>query len=138
MSAEVLAKETVNVAYHLFRDIGPGLLESVYETVLADSLSRRGFTVERQVAVPMVLGDQTFDVAFRADILVERSLLIELKSVDTLLPVHGKQTMTYLRLLNLHLGLLINFGAPTFRECIRRIVLNHYDTRGSDLRIHRD
>jgi GxxExxY protein len=138
MQPELLAKETVNVAFHLFHEVGPGLLESVYETVLADSLKKKGYTVERQVPVPMILGNQTFDVAFRADILVERSLLIELKSVDALLPVHGKQTLPYLRLLNLQLGLLINFGAPTFRECVRRIVLNHRDTRGSELRMHGD
>lgn len=138
MNTEMLAKETVNAAYRLYHDVGPGLLESVYEAVLADTLMQRGFSVECQVPVPMIIGNRVFDVAFRADLVVEKCLLIELKSLEVLLPVHGKQTLTYLRLMNMKLGLLINFGAPTFRDCIRRIVLNHRDTAGSDLRIHVD
>jgi iron complex transport system substrate-binding protein len=138
MKPEMLAKETVNTAYRLYHDVGPGLLESVYEAVLADMLMQRGLFVECQVPVPMVIGNRVFDVAFRADLVVEKCLLIELKSLETLLPVHGKQTLTYLRLMNIKLGLLINFGAPIFRDCVRRIVLNHRDTAGSDLRIHVD
>jgi iron complex transport system substrate-binding protein len=138
MTLEQLAKETVNAAFRVYHEVGPGLLESVYEAALSDYLTQRGFQVQCRVPVPMVMGDRTFDVAFRADLLVERRLLVELKSLETLLPVHGKQTLTYLRLMNLHLGLLINFGAPTFRNSVRRIVLNHRDTTGSDLRLHRD
>ncbi len=138
MPLELLAKETVNAAFRVYHDVGPGLLESVYEAALSDRLMQKGFHVECQVPVPMVMGNRSFDIAFRADILVQRSLLIELKSIEALLPVHAKQTLTYLRLMNLNLGLLLNFGAPTFRACVRRIVLNHRDTAGSDLRIHRD
>lgn len=136
MTLEVLAKETIGVAYRLYRELGPGLMESVYEATFADLLLRGGMSVESQVPVPLVFGERTFDVAFRADLLIERKLLVELKSVDMLLPVHAKQTLTYLRLMNLNLGLLINFGASDFRQSVKRIVLNHRDTAGSTLHIH--
>ena len=137
MHVETLAQEAVNVAYHLYREAGPGLLETVYEIAMVDMLRERGLEAQSQVPVPMRLGSRTIDVAFRADIVVEQRLLIELKSVEKLIPVHAKQTLTYLRLLDLPLGLLFNFSAPTFREGVRRVVLGHRDTQGSSLRIHR-
>jgi len=138
MHVEALAREVVNVAYRLYREAGPGLLETVYEIALVDMLRERGLEVKNQVPVPMRLGNRTFEVAFRADILVEQRLLVELKSIERFLPVHAKQTLTYLRLLDLPLGLLLNFGAPTFRDGIRRVVLGHRETAGSSLRIHTD
>jgi GxxExxY protein len=119
---EELSKIVVDCAYHLHREIGPGLLESVYEVVLAKMLQARGLSVKRQVPVPLELMGMKFDEGFRADILVEEVLLVELKSVENLAPVHSKQVLTYLRLLNLPLGLLLNFGAATFKEGVKRIV----------------
>ena len=135
---EEIAAECVDAAYHLHVKLGPGLLESVYEAVLAKHLEQRGLRVERQVPVPIVVDGLRFDEGFRADILVEGRLIIELKSLEELKPVHGKQLLTYLRLLNLPLGLLINFGYPDFKNAARRVVNNHRDHAGSSLGIHRE
>jgi GxxExxY protein len=137
MELEAVAKITVDCAYELYRDPGPGLLESVYEAALADRLRRRSLSVASQVPVPARVGNRKIEIAFRVDLLVEKTLLVELKSTEALLPVHSKQTLTYLRLMDLSLGLLINFGAPSFRQCVKRIVHNHHNTSGSDLRIHK-
>ena len=136
MDIEPLARETVNCAYKLYRDLGPGLLESVYETVLADLFEQHGFQVERQKTVSFVYNGKKFDEGFRMDLLVEGQLLVELKSVEKLAVVHGKQVLTYLRLMNLPLGLLINFGAANFKDCVQRIVCNHTNFASSKLRIH--
>lgn len=120
--ADALAKIAVDCAFKLHVETGPGLLESVYEVVLAKMLSDQGITVERQTPVPIQLMGATFTEGFRADLLLNKTLLIELKSVEKLQPVHAKQTLTYLRLLDLPLGLLINFGAPALKQGIRRIV----------------
>jgi iron complex transport system substrate-binding protein len=124
--------------YKLHVEAGPGLLEAVYEVVLARMLVDRGLVVKRQVPVPIRLMGMTFEEGFRADLLVEDRLLIELKSVENLLPVHAKQVLTYLRLLQLPLGLLINFGAPTFKDGCKRIVNHHRDTRASRLRVNQE
>jgi iron complex transport system substrate-binding protein len=126
----------VDTAFHLHKELGPGLLESVYEAVLAKLLTNKGLHVQRQMPVPIVYAECRFEEGFRADILVNDQLVIELKSVETLLPVHGKQVLTYLRLLKLPLGLLINFGAATFKEGIRRIVNNHSSFATSRLRVN--
>lgn len=133
---EEISAEVVDAAFHLHRDLGPGLLESVYEVVLAKLLENRGLAVERQKIVSIHYAGLRFDEGFRADLLVEGTLLIELKSVEHLAPVHGKQVLTYLRLLNLPLGLLINFGATTFKEGIKRIVNNHKNFTSSRLRVN--
>ncbi|HTL67513.1 MAG TPA: GxxExxY protein [Lacunisphaera sp.] len=112
----------VDAAIHVHTRLGPGLLESVYERILAHELEQRGLAAERQVPVPIVYGQLRFEEGFRADLIVERSVVVELKSVETLAPVHGKQVLTYLRLLNFRLGLLINFGAPLLKDGIKRIV----------------
>jgi len=122
---ENIAAEVVDAAFHLHRDLGPGLLETVYEAVLEKMLKDRGFSVERQKPVPIKFAGLIFDEGFRADLVVENSLIIELKSVEKNAPVHGKQLLTYLRLMDLPVGLLINFGAPTFKEGVRRILNNH-------------
>ena len=136
MDIEPLARETVNCAYKLYRDLGPGLLESVYETALASLLEQQGFQVERQKIVSFVYNGKTFDEGFRADLLIDGQLLVELKSVEKLAMVHGKQVLTYLRLMHLPLGLLINFGAATFKDCVQRIVNGHTNFASSQLRIH--
>jgi iron complex transport system substrate-binding protein len=122
---ESLANMTVDCGFHIHRDIGPGLLESAYELLLAESLMRRGLSVERQIPISLKANGIVIDNAFRADLLVERSLLIEVKSTEVHAPVHAKQLLTYLRLMNLPLGLLMNFGGVTFKQGIRRIANNH-------------
>jgi GxxExxY protein len=118
--------EIVDAAYGIHRRLGPGLLESVYETLLENVLLQRGFTVVRQKPVPFEFDGLRFDEGFRVDLLVDDRVVIELKSVEKAAPVHLKQLLTYLRLLNLRVGLLINFGAPTLKEGIRRVV-NDYE-----------
>ena len=135
---EELSAIVVNCGYRLHVEAGPGLLETVYEVVLARMLSDQGLDVKRQVPVPIRLMGLTFEEGFRADIIVEDSLLPELKSVENLLPVHSKQVLTYLRLLELPLGLLINFGASTFKNGCKRIVNGHTDTRYSRLRLNQE
>lgn len=135
MNAEEASAVVVDAAYHLHRDLGPGLLESVYETVLARMLARRGLRVERQKTIAFDFNGMHFDEGFRVDLLVEDCLVVELKSVEALAPVHAKQVLTYLRLLGLSLGLLINFGAGTFKEGVRRIVNGHSDFASSRLRV---
>ena len=118
---EELARAVVDCGFRLHRDLGPGLLESAYEAILADQLRRRGICVERQKPIPIRYDGIELAEGFRADLLLDGNLLIELKSVERLSPLHGKQVLTYLRLLNLPLGILINFGGVTFKEGVRRI-----------------
>jgi len=134
---EELSSIVVDTAYHLHRDLGPGLLENVYETILEKLLLEKGLKVCRQRPIPICYQGLEFDEGFRADLLVENKILIELKSVETIAPVHSKQVLTYLRLLNLSLGLLINYGAATFKEGCRRIVNQHTDLASSRLRMNR-
>ncbi|WP_237245910.1 GxxExxY protein [Sphingopyxis witflariensis] len=101
--------------------MGPGLLESAYEAIMADQLVRRGIWIERQKPIPIRYDGLQLAEGFRADLMVEGKLLVELKSVERLTPLHSKQVLTYLRLLDLPVGLLINFGAATFKEGVRRI-----------------
>ena len=125
VDVEELATIAVDCGFKAHDALGPGLLESVYEAVLAQSLMRRGLAVERQKPIPFRFDGIILDEGFRADLLVEGRLLIELKSLERTAPVHGKQLLTYLRLLELPLGLLMNFGAATFREGVRRVVNSH-------------
>jgi len=115
----------IDVAMRLHRDLGPGLLETVYETILAAKLSAMGYVVARQVPINIEFEGLQFPAAFRIDILVDERLIIEVKSVDKLAGVHAKQLLTYLRLTNQPLGLLLNFGGETLKEGIRRVVNNH-------------
>jgi iron complex transport system substrate-binding protein len=112
----------VDAAFHIHSALGPGLLESVYEAVLARELEKRGLQVERQKPVPIVFDGLRFDEGFRADLIVENCVVVELKSVEEIARVHSKQLLTYLRLLDCRLGLLINFGAPVIKDGIRRIM----------------
>lgn len=115
----------IDEAIGVHRQIGPGLLESVYEAVLAGRLEKRGLDVARQVAVPLEIEGHRFDAAFKIDILVENRLILEIKAVEQLSKAHAKQLLTYLRLLNQPVGLLLNFSGETMKEGIRRMV-NEY------------
>lgn len=112
----------LDVALRLHRELGPGLLESVYEALLAGRLATLGFCVDRQRAISAEFEGVHFEAAFRADLLVDERVLVEIKSVERLLPVHGKQLLTYLRLMKKPVGLLINFGGATLKEGVKRIV----------------
>ena len=112
----------VDCAVHLHQDLGPGLLETVYELTLAAKLRRRGLSVERQVPVPIEYEGQTFDEVFRADLIVEGKVFVELKSVEKIHPAHKKQVLTYLRLTGMKLGYLLNFGEALMKDGITRIV----------------
>jgi GxxExxY protein len=122
--------DVLDLALRLHRDIGPGLLESVYETVLAGRLAAMGYKVERQKAVDIVFEGSRFDAAFRIDLLVDDRLVVEIKSIERLTGAHQKQVLTYLRLIRQPVGLLINFGGETLREGVRRIV-NRYEPSAS-------
>jgi iron complex transport system substrate-binding protein len=137
MDVEELSAVVVDTAFRLHRDLRPGLLESVYETVLARQLVRQGLSIERQKAVAFDYDGLHFDDGLRVDMLVEKQLIVELKSTTQVAPVHAKQVLTYLRLLDLRLGLLINFGAPTFKEGITRVVSGHTAIGSSRLHINR-
>ena len=112
----------VDTAYHLHRELGPGLLESVYEVTLARALEKRGLNVSRQVPIPITFQGERFEEGFRADLIVENKVLIELKSVERTAPVHKKQVLTYLRLTNLKLGYLLNFGTELMKDGTTRLI----------------
>jgi GxxExxY protein len=128
--------EIVDAAYKLHRGLGPGLLESVYETVLARDLQRRGLQIERQKPISFEYDGLHFNEGLRVDLMVEAHVVIEIKSVVRLPPVHAKQVLTYLRLLNLPVGLLINFGAPTLKEGLHRIVNGLVPSASPRLRVN--
>ncbi len=122
MTENEIARIVVDAAYHVHVALGPGLLETVYETVLAHELDKRRVRVERKVPIPIIYDGVTIDEAFRADIIVGDLVIVELKSVEKVAPVHGKQLLTYLRLADKRLGLLINFGAERIKDGISRVV----------------
>ena len=122
---EDLATIAIDCGFKLHAGLGPGLLESVYEAILADKITERGLFVERQKPLKVNYEGKSYEEGFRADLLVEEILLIELKSVERFAPVHGKQVLTYLRLIDQPLGLLMNFGMETFRDGVKRVVNDH-------------
>ena len=122
MRENEIAKEVVDAAFRVHTKLGPGLLESVYEVVLAHEIKKRGLSVVRQKPIPVKYDNMVFNEGFRADIIVEDSVILELKSVQATAPVHKKQLLTYLRLADKKLGLLINFGEPLIKHGISRIV----------------
>ena len=122
---ETLASIVIDTAFSIHIDVGPGLLESVYEQLLVNRLRSKGLTIDRQIQIGAVIDGLDFPDAFRVDCLVEGKLLVEIKSVEKLAPIHAKQTLTYLRLMQLPLGLLINFGGITLKEGLRRIANNY-------------
>ncbi len=122
MTENQIGKEVVDAAVRLHRDLGPRLFETVYEVVLAKELERRGLGIERQMPVPIQYGGLRFAEGFRADIIVEGKVILELKSVEQLSRVHAKQRFTYLKLKGVKLGFLLNFGANLMKDGIERIV----------------
>ena len=122
MDENELSYKIIGVALELHRSLGPGLLESVYETALAHDLVESGLDVKRQIALPFVYKDIKMEAGFRMDILVNDKVVLEIKSIDALAPVHFAQTLTYLKLSNLKLALLINFNVKSLKEGIHRIV----------------
>lgn len=133
---DAISGDVVDLALRLHRDLGPGLLESVCETVLASRLAAAGYRVSRQKAVDIMFEGQAIPAAFRVDLLVGERLVVEIKSVDRLTSVHGKQVLTYLRLLQQPVGLLINFGGETLKEGLRRIVNDYRPSASSRLRVN--
>lgn len=124
MTENELSKVVLDQCIQIHRTLGPGLLESVYETVLCHELRNARLAFERQKDIRVSYKDLTMDLGFRADIIVESKLLVELKSVETLTPVHHKIVLTYLRMTNLRLGLLVNFHEELLKDGIKRIVNN--------------
>jgi iron complex transport system substrate-binding protein len=124
---EWLAKTAIDCGFQVHDDIGPGLLETAYEAFLAALLAERGLRVEVQKPVPVTYRGLVIREAFRADLVVDDRLVIEVKSVERLAPVHAKQLLTYLRLMDQPLGLLMNFGADMFRNGLKRIINNRSD-----------
>ncbi|MFO0906036.1 MAG: GxxExxY protein [Pirellulales bacterium] len=112
----------VDCAVQLHQDLGPGLLEVVYEVTLAAKLRKRGLAVERQVPVSIEYEGQRFEEGFRADLIVEQKVIVELKSVEQIHPAHKKQVLTYLRLTGMKLGYLLNFGEALMKDGITRII----------------
>jgi GxxExxY protein len=122
MTEDEVAKVIVDTAYHIHVKLGPGLLESVYRAVLAHELRKRGLHVQAEVDVPVEWEEVRLDIGFRADLIVENKVVVELKSVEKTIPVHKKQLLTYLRLTGCRLGLLMNFGEVLIRDGISRVV----------------
>jgi GxxExxY protein len=122
MTENEISKIIVDCAYKAHTTLGPGLLESVYEKVLAHEIEKNGLRVDKQIAMKVQYNDIVFDEGYRADLIVENKVIIELKSVDALAPVHYKQLLTYLRLADKRLGLLINFNEALIKDGIHRIV----------------
>jgi GxxExxY protein len=122
MTENEIGKVVVDSAVAVHRELGPGLLETVYEVILAQELRQRGLRVEQQVPIPIEVRGRKFDVAFRADILVERKVVLELKSIEQITYAHKKQLQTYLRLTGHKLGFLLNFGEALMKKGITRAV----------------
>jgi GxxExxY protein len=134
---DAVSGDVIDVALKLHRELGPGLLESVYGTLLAARLIKDGYAVARQRAIDIEFDGVRVENAFRIDLLVDHRLIVEIKSVDQLLPVHGKQLLTYLRLTKQPVGLLLNFGGATLKEGIRRVVNDHFSA-SPRLRVNQD
>src|SRR5437870_3190613 len=122
MTENEIAGQIVDVAFKIHTTYGPGLLESVYETIMGYELQKRGLQVIRQQAIPLVHERIRMELGFRADLIVENKVVVEIKSVETIAPVHKKQLLTYLRLTDRRLGLLINFNVDLIKEGITRVV----------------
>jgi len=124
MTENELSKIIVDLAYKVHTKLGPGLLESVYEEILYFELTKLGLSVERQKGIPVLWDDLKMELGFRADLIIENKVIIELKSVEIIAPVHPKQLLTYLKITGIKLGLLINFNEALIKNGITRIVNN--------------
>jgi GxxExxY protein len=119
---EAMAREVVDAGFQVHRELGPGLLERVYESALVYELMAKGFKVERQVLVPLCYKGVVLEDPLRLDLLVERSIILEVKSVDAILAIHKAQLLSYLKLSGLRLGFLMNFNVPVFKDGLHRLV----------------
>ena len=133
---DAVSGDVLDLALRIHRELGPRLLESVYEIILAGRLMAAGYSVSRQHPVDIDFDGHRFPAAFRVDLLVDRRLVVEIKSIDRLGAVHGKQLLTYLRLLKQPVGLLINFGGDTLKEGVRRVVNDHRSSASPRLRVN--
>jgi GxxExxY protein len=124
MHLNEISGAVIDASYKIHTQLGPGLLESVYERVLAYELRKRGFTVETQLPVPIIYDEVYFDEGYRLDLLINESLIVEVKSIEEVVPLHKKQLLTYLRLRDKRLGLLINFNVELIKQGITRIANN--------------
>ena len=122
-ATERVGRAVLNAAFVVHKALGPGLLESVYEACLAEELQQTGFAVERQAGIPITYGKVRIDVGYRLDLLVERAVVVEIKSIDALASIHTAQVLTYLRFSGARLGYLINFNTVMLRNGLRRLVL---------------
>jgi len=136
MDIDEITGAIVDAAIKLHSRMGPGLLETVYEQLLAAALQRVGFAAERQVAIDIVDEGQTFAAALKIDLLVNNLVIVEIKSVERLAPVHEKQLMTYLRLTGLQAGLLINFNTALLKDGLKRIVNGYVPSASPRLRVN--
>lgn len=136
MEIDDVTGTVLDAAIKLHMRMGPGLLETVYERLLAAALVRRGLTVARQVPIDIVDEGETFAAAFRIDLLVEGLVIVEIKSVERLAPVHAKQVMTYLRLTGLQAALLINFNCDKLKDGVERIVNGYRPAAAPHLRVN--
>ncbi len=127
MNENEVARIVVDAAYQMHVKLGPGLLESAYQAVLLHELRLRGLMVDDEVDVPIEWSGLRLETGFRADLIVENKVILELKSVERVAPVHKKQLLTYLRLTNLRLGLLINFGEALIKDGITRVINGQLD-----------
>jgi GxxExxY protein len=128
-SIEEIATEIVDSCFRIHRELGPGLLESAYETCLEYELSKRGLSVERQVPQPVIYDEISIDAGYRLDLLINGLVIIELKAVEQLAPIHTAQLLTYLKLSGRTLGFLVNFNTPLIKQGIKRIANNHTQTQ---------
>jgi len=133
---DAITGDVIDVAIRIHRALGPGLLESVYETILAAKLIEIGYSVDRQRPIDIEFEDMRFEAAFRADLLIDNRLLVEIKCVEALNKAHLKQLQTYLRLTKQPVGLLINFAGATLKEGLKRIVNDHVPSATSRLRVN--
>ena len=124
MNENDISKILVDCCFKVHTELGPGLLESVYEEVLSYEIIKRGLSLERQKGIPVVYDNIKMELGFRADIIVENKVIIELKSIEAIAPVHSKQLLTYLKLTGMKLGLLVNFNEALIKDGIKRIVNN--------------
>lgn len=124
MHENIIATEVIDVCFHIHKEFGPGLFESVYEEILFYELRKKGFSIKRQTAIPVIWKELKMQMGFRADLIINNKVIIEIKSIEQIAPVHKKQVLTYLRLTNLKLGLLINFNEALMKNGLTRVVNN--------------
>ena len=135
---DAISGDVIDVALRIHRELGPGLLESVYETVLAGKLAEIGYRIDRQKPIDIEFEGTVFTAAFQADLVVDNRLLVEIKCVDSLSKAHMKQLQTYLRLTNQPVGLLINFAGATLKEGLKRVVNDHVPSASPRLRVNQN